>query len=287
MTTLSWLRKNVTTLMTMLLLTFGAAAPALADSNSALLKKILERDEIRIGVLDGFKPWSFRAPDGSMQGLTIELAKDVADTLGVKLTPVVVSSANRIQYLKQGRIDVIMAGMYDTAGRRKLIDIIEPAYWASGPTLLAKKGLITTWQGLRGKPVCVKQGVYYNSMVAQRFGAKLVTFGGNTEAKQALRSGKCVAWVYDDSSITATLASGDWDGYEMPVNALYANPWAAAVRKGEGDGSLGVLLSGKIYRWQSSGKLLKLAKKWDIQPADWLVDTHKTLKLDTSYLKEN
>lgn len=257
---------------------------AQADPKSSLLQEIVDRGEIRVGVLDGFRPWAFRGPDGTMQGITIDLARDLAQTIGVELDPVVVTSANRIQFLKQGRIDVIMAGMYDTSSRRRLTDIVEPAYWASGPALMAKEGLISSWEDLRDKPVCVKQGVFYNPTIAQRFGARLVSFGGNTEAKQGLRSGKCVAWAYEDSTIAAEVASGNWEGYEMPVKPLYANPWAAAVRDGEGDGTLGILLSGQIYRWQSTGKMLELAKKWEIKPAEWLTTMHERLEWDTSYL---
>ncbi|WP_245422313.1 transporter substrate-binding domain-containing protein, partial [Rhodoplanes serenus] len=89
----------------------------------------------------------------------------MADTLGVNLEPVVVTSANRMQFLQQGKIDVIIGGMYDTAERRKIIGIIEPAYWTSGPTLMAKEGAIASWEDIKDKPVCAKQGANYNKQV--------------------------------------------------------------------------------------------------------------------------
>src|SRR5699024_10455344 len=144
----------------------GISAQAAPDASH--LKKILDRGEIRIGVLDGFKPWAFRGPDGSMKGIAIDLAQDIADTLEVKLKPVVVTSANRIEFLRHGRIDVIIGGMHETAARRKEVDMIEPGYWASGPSLMAKKGLISSWEDLKGNPVCVKQGVDYNFLLAKR-----------------------------------------------------------------------------------------------------------------------
>lgn len=276
--------KSIGALAIALLLSLSVIMPAAADSGSASLSKILERNEIRIGVYDGFKPWAFRAPDGSIQGITIDLAKDIASTLGVQLKLVVVNSTNRTQFLNQGRVDVVMAGLYDSLQHREVADSILPPYWASGPTLMAKEGLIDSWDDLRGKPVCVKQAMPYARPVSTKYGAKLVTFPDNTTSKAGLRMGKCVAWLYDDSGVVAALQSGQWDGYGMPVDPLFTNPWAAYVRKGEGSGALGVFLTGKFYKFQASGKLLDLAKKWEVPVSEFLKESHEQLKWDTSYL---
>ena len=266
------------------LLALTVSTPSHAADNDTTLAQVLKRNELRVGVLDGFKPWAFRDSDGHMKGIALELGQKVADALEVKFTPVVVSSANRIDFLRQGRVDLLMAGMYDTSDRRKQVHMIEPAYWASGPTLMAKKGLIKSWDDIKGKPICVKQGTYYNPMVQKRFGATLITFPGNTEAKTGLKLGKCVAWLYDDAAVAQTLASDSWAGYEMPVQALYSNPWAAAVKPGKASDSLADVVTGLIYTWQSNGTLIELSKKWGVKPTQWLQETHKQLHWNTDYL---
>src|SRR5699024_488815 len=102
-------------------LTLGMAGNAVADSS---LDTIMERGEIRIGVYDGFKPWAFRSPDGDIEGITIDIAKSIAETLDVDLKLVVVNSTNRTQFLRQKRIDVVMAGLYDSLQHRKNADSI-------------------------------------------------------------------------------------------------------------------------------------------------------------------
>lgn len=263
-------------------LTIGASAASAADSR---LTEIMERGEVRVGVLNGFKPWSFRGPDGSMKGIEIDLAQTVADALGVELEPVIITSSNRMRFLQQGRIDVIIGGMYDTAARRGEVGMITPAYWASGPTLMAREGTVDEWEDVEGKPVCSKHGVVYNDQVRKRFGAEVLAFSGNTEAKQALRDKKCIAWIYDDSVVMNTLASGEWEGYEMAVESMYQNPWAAAVPLEYVDKAWGVFMSGMAYRWQESGKILELQEKWDVKRSDWLVEMHRKHKWDTSYLE--
>lgn len=262
---------------------FSVAAPAQAADGH--LQEILQRGTVRIGVLGAFKPWSFPDTDGTMQGIEVDLAKSVADTLGVKLETVIVTSANRMQFLQQGKIDAIIGGMYDTAERRKVIGIIEPAYWTSGPTLMAKEGIIKDWKDIKDKPVCAKQGANYNKQVQREYGPRLVSFAGNTEGKAALQAGKCVAWLYDDASIMADLASGEWNGYDMPVPVLFDNPWGAAVPLEDLDKPWGVFMTGMAYEWQADGKLLELEKKWKVKPSQWVADQHKKLQWDESYLK--
>ncbi|MBK3745556.1 transporter substrate-binding domain-containing protein, partial [Paraburkholderia aspalathi] len=213
--------------------------------------------------------------------------KNVADTLNVKLEPVVVTSANRMEFLQQGKIDLIIGGMYDTAERRKVIGMIEPAYWTSGPTLMAKKGTIQSWDDIAGKPVCAKQGVAYNKIIELKYKPRIVAFAGNTEGKEALRSGKCIGWLYDDAGIMADIASGEWNDYEMPVSVVYNNPWAAGVALEDQNGPLGVLLSGLGYRWHATGYLEELEKKWGVKPSDWIAAQHEKHRWDESYLNAN
>lgn len=261
----------------------GSSAHAAGDR----LTEIVERGVLRVGVLDGFAPWSFRQPSGGMQGIEVDLGQSVADALGVKLEPVVITTSNRMQFLQQGRIDLIIGGMYDTAERRKQVGMIEPAYWTSGPTLMAKKGAITRWEDIADKPVCGTQGTFYNKEAETKLHAKVIAFVTDAEATQALRSGKCVAWIYDDTTIMADLASGEWDDYEMPVPVLYNNPWATAVPLEDLNKAWGVFMTGMAYRWHTSGHLIELEKKWNVKQSDWFVQQQEKLKWDTSYLGEN
>ena len=129
------------------------------------------------------------------------MAKDVAATMGVELEVVAVQSSNRMQFLEQGKIDLMIATMSDRADRREIVGIVGPNYYTSGTNILAPDALdFTDWEQLRDRPVCGKQGAFYNQIVEERYGAKIVAFTGNAEAKQALRDKKCVAFVYDDSS---------------------------------------------------------------------------------------
>ncbi len=253
------------------------ASPAIAaECTNDVFKKIMDRGVISVGVKADYKPWGFRDEDGNLVGMEIDMAKDVAETMGVELELVPVQSSNRMQFLEQGKIDLMIATMSDRTDRREIVGITQPNYYTSGTNILAPKALeLDDWEDLRGKPVCGKQGAFYNKIVSERYGAEIVAFTGNAEAKQALRDKKCIAWVYDDSSIMADLASGNYDDYEMPLATEDDNPWGLAVPLAERDCVFGNFMSGMTYNWHQDGTLIELEEKWGIQPTAFLKDKNE------------
>ena len=257
----------------------SATSATAAQCTNDVWNKVMERGKIVLGVKADYKPWGFRGSDGSLQGMEIDMAQDVADAMGVELELVAVQSSNRMQFLEQGKIDLMIATMSDRKDRREIVGIVGPNYYTSGTNLLAPDALnFTEWEQIRGKPVCGKQGAFYNQIVEKRYGAVVVAFTGNAEAKQALRDKKCVGFVYDDSSIMADLASGAWDGFGMPMPTEDDNPWALAVPKAEEKCVFGQFMSGMQYNWHRTGRLVELEAKWGIQPTAYLATQKERFK---------
>ena len=246
---------------------------AQAACTNDVWNKVMSRGKMVVGVKADYKPWGYRNTDGSIVGMEIDIAQAAADAMGVEMETVAVQSSNRMQFLEQGKIDLMIATMSDRADRREIVGIVQPNYYTSGTNIMAPKALgFTAWEDLRGKPVCGKQGAFYNEVVTERYGVNIVAFTGNAEAKQALRDKKCVAWVYDDSSIGSDLSSGEYDEFEMPLASEDDNPWALAVPLAEKDCIFGQFMSGLTFNMHQSGQLIELEKKWGIQPTKYLSD---------------
>ena len=241
--------------------------------------KVMSRGKIVVGVKADYKPWGFRNSDGNIVGMEIDMAADVAAKMGVDLELVAVQSSNRMQFLEQGKIDLMIATMSDRKDRREIVGIVGPNYYTSGTNIMSPKALgLKNWEDLRGKPVCGKQGAFYNQIVEERYGAKIIAFTGNAEAKQALRDKKCIAWVYDDSSIGSDLSSGEYDAFEMLLNSEDDNPWALAVPSKERNCVFGRFMSGMQYQWHQDGSLIALEEKWGIKPTKYLADYNERMK---------
>lgn len=264
--------KKLVAFSTSAALLLSSTSGAIAACSNDTWNKISERGKIVVGVKADTKPWGFLDSSGALVGMEADMAAEVADTLGVELELVGVQSSNRMQFLEQGKVDLMIATMSDRADRRGIVGVVQPNYYTSGTNIMAPKALgLTDWSELEGKPVCGKQGTFYNKIVEERHGANVIAFTGSAEAKQALRDKKCVAWVYDDSSIAADLASGEYDDYEMPLKTEDDNPWALAVPLGEETCVFGKFMAGMQYDWLQSGHLLELEEKWGIQQSDYLV----------------
>jgi len=238
-----------------------------AQCTNDVWNKVMSSGKIVIGVKADYKPWGFRDDSGNLVGMEIDMAMDVAAKMGVEAELVPVQSSNRMQFLEQGKIDMMIATMSDRADRRKIVGIPGPNYYTSGTNIMSPKALgFTSWEDLRGKKVCGKQGAFYNQITEERYGVEIMAFTGNAEAKQALRDRKCVAWVYDDSSIGSDLSSGNWDEFEMPLASEDDNPWGLGVPLAEASCVFGNFMSGMQYNWHREGTLIALEKSGASSP---------------------
>lgn len=270
--------KTLSRLAAGLALVGAMIAPAYAQDT---MEKIKQRGTIVVGVKNDYKPWGYLDPSGKIVGMEIDLVDDVAKRLGVKVEMVPVIAANRMEFLNQGRIDMILATMGDTADRRKVIGMVEPNYYAGGTNVLAPKSAhLKQWSDLKGRKVCAVQGAYYNRRVSQLYAPDMVVFPAVPDALNALQGGNCVAFLFDNTLIESTLAGGDpkWAGYEMPLPSEDPQLWAIGIRQADLTAPFGAFLKKTSIDWHKSGKLLELEKKWGIKENPYLKEMHDKLK---------
>lgn len=253
--------------------TVGLLGASQAQAQSAVLDRIKSAGVLRVGVKTDYRPFGFLDPAGKVVGLEPDLAADMAKRLNVRLELVPVQTANRIEFLQQGRIDLMIATMSVNEQRRKVVGVIEPFYYAGGTGLLIRKNAgIKKWEDLDGKPICGTQGAYYNRGVAQKYGARIVAFPGNVEAQNALLTGSCLGFVQDSTLLASILASGDakWAEYETPLPVEEISPWAIAVPLEERDKAYGDFARQAVTDWHASGLLRSLEKKWSLPETEFL-----------------
>ena len=255
-----------------------AAAPAAAQT----LEKIKQRGVIVVGSKADYKPFGFRDPSGAIVGFEPDIGKEVADKLGVKLELEPVVSSNRMQFLQQGKIDLMIATMNDKPDRRQVVGIIDPLYYASGVNVLAsRKAALKNWEQLKGQKVCGIQGAWYNKPVAEKYGADIVAFKGQAEAETALMQGNCIAWVYDDTAFAERLADAKWKDYEMPLETILEEPWGVAVKLEEREGPWGQFVAKALEDMHRSGRMIELEKKWNIPASAYLKKMNAEAKAKT------
>ncbi|CAA0087233.1 ABC transporter glutamine-binding protein GlnH [Starkeya nomas] len=95
-----------------------APLPAAADALAA----IEANKVIRIAVPQDFPPFGTVGADMAPKGYDVDVAKLIADKLGVKLELVPVTSANRIPYLQTNKVDLVISSLGKNPEREKVID---------------------------------------------------------------------------------------------------------------------------------------------------------------------
>jgi polar amino acid transport system substrate-binding protein len=256
-------------------LALAAGGNAMAQSDT--IASVKQKGKLVVGVKADYKPFGYTDPSGKIVGLEIDLANDVAKRLGVQIELVPVIAANRMEFLKQGRIDLMIATMAYKPDRAEVIGIPQPYYYAGAANVFAKKSSgLKQWSDLKGKPVCGIQGAYYNRRTGEEFGANLVVFKGVTEAMAALEAGNCVGTVFDTTYFAGIMGDSKWADYAMVLPSIDPEPWGVGVRKD--DATFAAYMSDVIKDWHKTGTILQLEKKWGIPESPFLVEQHDKYK---------
>ena len=271
--------------------TIGAVAALAASSVLATIgtaaaadgiEAIKQRGTLIVGVKADYKPFGFRDPSGAIIGLEPDLAADVAKRLGVKLELVPVVSANRIEFLQQGKVDLLIATLSDKPERRRVVQAIDPQYYSDFVNvMLPKTSGITDWAQLKGKPLCATSGAWYNKDIARTYGAEIVAFDGSEKPLFALKQGNCLGYVYDQSMLQGKLLDEDWKAaYALPLKGILDAPWMMAVAPG--NTSLQTMMEATTKDWMKTGLIVEEEKKWGIEPTSYSKAMHEKYKNATN-----
>lgn len=260
------------------------AAPAVAGE---VLDKVTERGRISICTNVNNPPNVFIDSSGKSQGMQVDLMNDMKASLEAKLgKPLEIElvptlPANRVEFLDRGKCDMIFTSLTVTPERQKLIQFIEPYYYAAGPGLQTKKGVeLKAWEDVTGKSVCSNQGSSWNVPLERDYGVKIVAFQTQQEVDQSLRDGRCIGLVSDDSYLQARFLNdkdGVWKDFEVQkLPAFTEGPWGLAIKFG--DAEFQKELSDIVAGWHKDGTVIDVAKKWGFTPPKFSTEMQQKYK---------
>ncbi|HVF52940.1 MAG TPA: transporter substrate-binding domain-containing protein, partial [Actinomycetota bacterium] len=123
---------------------------------------IVEKGEIVIGVKYDVPPFGFKDPQSDeIRGFDVDMGTQIAEALGVEPKFVEAISDNRIPFLKDGTVDLILSTMTITTDREYEIDFSNPYFIAHGRILVPGDSDIAGVEDLAGKKVCTAIGSTY------------------------------------------------------------------------------------------------------------------------------
>ncbi len=139
------------------------AAPAqdtaAADPLDADVQAIVDRGVLRVGVKNAVLGFGYQDPiTGEYSGMEIDLAKALAEQLGVDVEFTTVTAATRTELLDSGDIDCVLATFTITDERKQSWDFTTPYYTDHVTVLVEDASGIQTLADLKDKLVGVSSG---------------------------------------------------------------------------------------------------------------------------------
>lgn len=194
--------------------------------------EIKESGVVKIGVFSDKKPFGYVDEYGNYQGYDIYFAERIAQDLGVELEYVSTEPASRVEYLKTGKVDIILANFTVTDERAESVDFALPYMKVALGVVSPDSALITSPEQLNGKTLIVAKGTTAETYFTENYpDVKLLKFDQYTEAYNALLDGRGDALSTDNTEVLAWAIQNP--GFSVGIESLGdIDTIAPAVSKG-------------------------------------------------------
>lgn len=244
-------------------LAFAAAAASLLIAQPALadLSDILSAGKIKIAVPENFPPFGALGATGEHEGYDVDVAKLIAEELGVELEIVPVTSKQRIPFLETDRVDLVISSMGANPGRAKSI-WFSSAYAPFFSGAFAAPGMtISSPADLSGKKVGLTGGTLEDLELTKLApaDAEIIRFGDNAATLAAYASGQT------DVLVTGNTVAADFgkSNADKPIETKFIvknSPCFIGVKKGSFD--LLQWVNVFILHKTLGGELNAMSQKW-------------------------
>jgi polar amino acid transport system substrate-binding protein len=170
------------------------------DAGASTLKTVLQRGSLRVGDCLSFAPFGFYDKSGNPDGYDVDLAKELAKRMGVKLEMVNTTSANRIPNLQTSKVDVVFCNFTRNLERAKEIGFTNPYVVASEALLVKKSSGIKSIKDMSGRTIATVKGSTNGDEVrALNMQVKIQEFDSSQAAILAVKQGQADAMIEDNN----------------------------------------------------------------------------------------
>lgn len=197
------------------------------------LDEIKESGTINIGVFSDKNPFGYVDENGEYQGYDVYFANRIGEDLGVKINYVSTEAANRIEYLKTGKVDIILANFTVTPQRAEEVDFALPYMNVALGVVSPDSHVIESLDNWNAEdPIIVISGTTAETYLIENYpDIPLQKYDSYATAKNALENGNGVAWANDNTEVIAFSLQNA--GYTVGIPSLGSqDSIAPAVSKG-------------------------------------------------------
>jgi polar amino acid transport system substrate-binding protein len=242
------------------ILVLGPKAPAQAD----VLEDITKAGTIKIGIFEDFPPFASLGADMKIQGYDTEVADKLAQALGVKAELVGITGQNRIPYLAEGKVDLLLSIGYSDE-RAQVVGFTDPYAPYYIAVMGAKEVDVKDAAGLSGKSIAVNRGTLEDTEVTKVApkDADIQRYSDYNGVISAFLSGQAQLMVVGND-VGATILAKNPAIEPVEKFQLLTSPSHMGVKKGEA--ALQEKVNAALIAMKKDGSLNEIAVKWLKQP---------------------
>ncbi len=199
-------------------------------------KKLVEKGKLIMSTNAAFPPYEMTTDDGGFAGIDVEIARAIADKLGLELEIDDMDFDAALLAVQQGKSDIVMAGVSVTPDRQKVMEFSD-SYATGIQVVIVKEGSDVTMDNLGDKMIGTQRGTtgyLYASDTPKNGGYgedHVIAYDNGASAVQALMNGQvdCViidkapAQEYVKANSGLTLLEGSWVEEEYAIGFAKGN----------------------------------------------------------------
>ena len=245
---------------------------------------------ITIATEGAYEPWNFTGPNGVLQGLEVDLAKDLCARMKVKCTIVAQDWDGLIPSLTTKKFDAIMASMIVTEKRLAVIAFSDPYAPTSATFMVEKTGPLTNMAGtgttldLGGDSAIIKKALdgVAVSLKGKAIGTQASTANANfldkylkgvvevreyktTEQHDLdLKAGRIDGVIAQRTALGALLNKPEYKDFKLAGPTFVGDVFGKGIGVGlrKEDAVLKSMFNDAIKAAKADGTIDKLAEKW-------------------------
>lgn len=254
-------------------LMLGCAATASSDSNSTpTIDRVLTNQTLKVGMTADQPPFNMVSKNDKVMGLDVDIARTIAQAMGVELEIVRKPFAELLPALNNGEVDMVASGVSINLERSKDYTFVGP-YLMSGKSVLTKVSSLMEIQGTQdvNSPdvhLLALAGSTSESFVRKHLpNAKLTTINDYSEAVEMLISDQAHALIADMPVCILGALLYPNEGFVALEKPFNLEPIGIAVAKK--DQQFAHLIDNYLETLDRSGLLAVIRGRW-LKNGGWI-----------------
>lgn len=244
--------------------TESSSDTASGSSSDDLLSAIKERGYITVAMEGTWAPWTYHDEDDNLVGFDVEVAKAVADELGVDVQYQEGEWDGLLAGVQSGRYDIMVNGVGYTEERAQAYTFSDP--YCYNKTALIVRGDnedIKSLEDLKGKTTCNSANSTYQ-LIAEEYGANVLDVETLDGTLEMVLAGTDRA----DATLNAEASFLDYMNAHPDANLKIVDYYPESEKvciimpKGDSSDSLKEAINSAIEKLRADGTLSELSNKY-------------------------